>query len=154
VNGPGVRGAQRPGLARPELVMVRLERSAAAAIGAPLGGDSPCLFSLRTGELGRLPIGVLGNEPPAPVVGVRVKRNSFGETCQNDRRDTNMAVYPAAGSPASQPTEESSHAIKPILSNFGNRCFPRNTPSLLMLMRQSALGLASRGVFFDASVVT
>ena len=87
-------------------------------------------------------------------MGVRVKRNSFGESCQNVRRETNISVQPSVDlSSVLEPTVESSEAIKPILSNFGSRLRPRKIPSLFIYIRHSPLGLPSFGVFLDASVV-
>jgi hypothetical protein len=106
----------------------------------------------RTGELGRLPRGVPGNEEP--VVGVRVKRKSFAESCQNVRRDVNISDHPSGVfSSGANPTLESSDVISPIRSSFGMRFRPRNTPSRFILIRHSPLGLPSSGVFFEDSVI-
>jgi hypothetical protein len=52
-------------------------------------------------------------------MGVNVKRNSFGESCQKLRRETNICVHPSVDlSSVLEPTDESSEAIRPILSSL------------------------------------
>lgn len=103
------------------------------------------------GELGRLPY---GDPVDRPETGLSEKRNNLAESCQNDRRDTNISSHPAAAlSLKLHPTVESSEVIKPIRSNFWSKFRPRKMPSLFMLIRQSPLGLPASGVLFEASVV-
>ena len=108
-------------------------------------------FSPRTGELGRLPNGDAGNEDPA--VAVSVKRNSFADSCQYVRLEMNISDQPTGVfSSGTTPTDESSQDTNPILSSFWIKFRPRSTPSRLILMRHSPLGLPASGVFFDCSV--
>jgi hypothetical protein len=87
-----------------------------------------------------------------PLLGWRVKRNSRPGICQNIRLDTNMRAQLSPLSSRLVPTEELEVAIKPILSSFGIRFRPRSTPSLVMLIFQSPLGLPQGGVSLEASV--
>ena len=76
-----------------------------------------CPTSPRTGELGLLPNGDPGNE--APVVGLRVNKNSFADICQNDLLDVNISAQPSTVfSSGLWPTVESSEVINPIRSSF------------------------------------
>lgn len=90
-------------------------------------------------------------DPPA---GVRVNRNSLAESCQNVLLEVNISDHPSGVfSSVLMPTLELAEVIKPILSSFCIKFRPRNTPSRLMFMRHSPLGLPSGGVSFEAWVV-
>lgn len=112
----------------------------------------------RTGDVGWPGYGDPGiDDGPAlddgAAFGDKVKRKSLAESCQKARRDVNISSHPSTPL-LFAPTAELSEYIKPIRSSFGSRFRPRKTPSLLILMRQSAFGLPLSGVFFEASVVT
>lgn len=122
-----------------------------APVSIPFGfGEldlSPC-----TGELGRLLYGEPGKD--IPVVGVSVKRNNFGDNCQNVCLDINISDQPSGVfSSGFKPTDESSDINNPIRSSFCIRFRPLKTPSLLIFMRQFPLGFPTSGVFFDASEI-
>lgn len=117
-----------------------------------LGSGERSLLSLRTGEFGRLLRGDPGKVDP--TLGVSVKRNNFADNCQKVLWEMNISDHPSGVfSSGSKPVEESSDVTKPIRSSFCIRFRPLSTPSLLMFMRHSPLGLPKSGVFFEASVV-
>lgn len=112
---------------------------------AVVGEMDRCSVSLGEGEVGRLVTGDSGYERYIDFTGWRVKRNMPLWICQNIRRVTNIWSHPRCSSSSPLPTEVSKLIINPILSSFGIMFLLRKTPSLLILMRQSPLGLASAG---------
>lgn len=110
------------------------------------------LPSPRTGEFGRLLYGDPGKVEP--VVGVSVKRKSFADSCQNVILEMNISDHPSGVfSSGLKPTEESSDVSKPMRSSFCIKFRPLNTPSRLILIRQSPFGLPISGVFLEDAVV-
>lgn len=146
-KGPGAVVAQRPGGGRPGLAS---PPAVELRSGDPRLGER-FLWSPRTGELGLLPYGDPGKEDP--TVGVRVNKKSFADSCQKTLLDVNISDQPVGVfSSGSSPTDESSDMINPIRSSFCIKFRPRNTPSLLIFIRQSPFGFAVSGTSFEASV--
>jgi len=80
-------------------------------------------------------------------VGESVNKKIRGSICQNDRWLTNIFIQPSPLlSSVVVPTDDSSVAMRPIRSNFCNKCLPLNIPSLLMFTRHSPFGLPSSGI--------
>lgn len=118
-------------------------------------GDNGCRglvgLSFRTGLDGLDDIGDPGWELACLFVGWRVKRNRRPGICQNIFWDTNMLAHSWLVSSMDDPTAESSVAMRPILSSLGIRLRPLRTPSLLIFILQSPLGLPSAAVYFEFS---
>lgn len=82
-----------------------------------------------------------------------MKRKILGSICQKVFLLTNVSAHPLGSrTSVSVPTHESSLAMRPIRSSFCNVFLPLKIPSLLILMRQSSLGLPASGVKADAAV--